>query len=108
MTTFVIRLDTDSTNYGMNFMIFEALIEHLPKTINFIPFFSNSDLVFICCFNEPEGESEQKLFSCCENLGDFIDTEFNVNYNIGIGIFTSEISELGGKLYLCIASTRLQ
>ena len=44
--------------------------------------------------NEPEGESEQKLFSCCENLGDFIDTEFNVNYNIGIGIFTSEISEL--------------
>ena len=94
MTTFVIRLDTDSTNYGMNFMIFEALIEHLPKTINFIPFFSNSDLVFICCFNEPEGESEQKLFSCCENLGDFIDTEFNVNYNIGIGIFTSEISEL--------------
>lgn len=25
---------------------------------------------------------------------DFIDTEFNVNYNIGIGIFTSEISEL--------------
>ena len=27
-------------------------------------------------------------------MGDFIDTEFNVNYNIGIGIFTSEISEL--------------
>lgn len=94
MTTFVIRLDTDSTNYGMNFMIFEALIEHLPKTINFIPFFSNSDLVFICCFNEPEGESEQKLFSCCENLGDFIDTEFNVNYNIGIGIFTSKYPNL--------------
>ena len=94
MATFVIRFDTDSANHGTSFMIFEELIEHLPETINFIPFFCNSDLVFICCFNEPAGASEQKLFSCCEKLGDYIDTEFNVSYNIGIGVFTSEISEL--------------
>lgn len=94
MAAFVIRFSKSSADSGMSFVIFEELLGRLPCDISFIPFFCNSELVFICCFKEETEASEKKLFSCCEEIGELIDDEFNVSYNIGIGNFTSEIKEL--------------
>lgn len=94
MSSFVIRFEKNSTDSGVSFVIFEELLGRLPKDISFIPFFCNSELVFICFFTASSENPEQTLFSCCEEIGELIDVEFNISYNIGIGNFTSEIKEL--------------
>ncbi len=94
MSVFVIRFDKDMADNSINFMVFEAIVNNFPQNVNVIPFFCNSELVFVCCFNEETAISEKKLFSCCEEIGEFIDSEFTLSYNIGIGNFIIQINEL--------------
>ena len=82
--------DTDNTC----FMAFEYILNSLGKDVEFIPFFGNTELVFIFCFSCSERDAEAYLFSVCEKISESIENSFSCEYNIGIGSITDSIEEI--------------
>ncbi len=94
MCAAIVKLDESNDDDNVNFVVFEELAENLPEDMNIIPFFCDSELVFIYFFDCGTEEAEHKMFTCCENMSEFIDGLFNCSYNIGIGNIAESAAEL--------------
>ncbi len=94
MCTAIVKFDASGNDDNINFVIFEEVIENLPEDMNIIPFFCNSEFVFICFFECDAEDAERGMFTFCENMSEFIDSQFNCSYNIGIGNIAKSAEEL--------------
>lgn len=94
MSAVIIRFDNDDSDNSISFLYFEELVQVLPKDIDVIPFFCNSEFVLIFFFDCDEESAEHQLFSYCDEIGEFIENEFGCSYNIGIGNITSSCAEI--------------
>lgn len=94
MCATVIKFDDAAADGNISFMVFEDLLKSLPENINIIPFFCDSELVFMCFFDCDTDETERRLFAFWESVNELINNRFNCNYNIGIGNITEAPFEL--------------
>lgn len=82
--------DTDISS----FIIFDEIRKVSQDGCSVIPFFSNTELVFIFISPDSVKETENMVFKYCENLSEMIDEKFRCDYNIGIGNVTDIIENV--------------
>lgn len=81
--------DTDISS----FIIFDEIRQITLSGYSIIPFFSNTELIFMFISPFDEKATEQILFRYCEMISEKIDKDFGCNYNIGIGNITEDITD---------------
>lgn len=85
----------DETDTATSFSSFEEIIETINDSIAFIPFFNNTELVFVFCPDSAEPtEAEQVIFNVCDSISEQLDNHPDLIYNIGIGIITNSSTEI--------------
>lgn len=90
----VVNFNNIDGNDNTCFMAFEYILNSITGGSIFIPFFGNTELVFIFCFDCSEKEAESYLFSVCEKISAVIENSFGCEYNIGIGSIVHSITEI--------------
>ncbi len=78
----------DNMNSAELFSILEAVEQMLAQnpSCDFIPFFDSDKLLFIFCTDtETIGQTEDIIFEQCEKIQAFLNSDYDFDYNIGIG-----------------------
>ncbi len=78
----------NETDTATSFSAFETIIKTIKDSITFIPFFNNTELVFIFCSDGTETDTEQILFNVCDRISEQLQIYPALSYNTGIGIIT--------------------